>query len=808
MTANIEELSNEELFAIVNESSTDNFDDMSNEELAAIAGVELPRNVSRREKIKQGIGNLASEAIPETTRVLGKAVPAIPRAVESLTTPENLLNLPLRLARGALSLSGLENIDEDESLGRPASIGDLLENVINFISSGGEQVREAEELSGSIGPTALIRETAGATGDVLQDLVSRLVDEPQTAPGRVAGAAIENLPFGPRGAIFGGIEQIVKELGADPDAALFAGMLGAGLAPENIPGRVARTSPRVDGPLAERAGIENVPSVAEKVHGIGPFFERGVAARPAAEKIGRLGKAAVDQISESLSEITPTELVDVGRISGEEINAQLRPQAQDSILRRVSIEKLTPQETGIRVQDSINERFNEIQTQKRAAYEAAENAYKDLTFFPERSFKSAKSLLNDLTRVETLTAEQKATISQLRSALSDLGVGELGARPVQVSNMVDLMRNMQDFADYEGVVPRQKNRIKEVVKTIRSEIDEALLQRPEAKALFDAANEIHRNQSAIYGKDAVIKLRKSEVPEDLSTLIQKPSQFQQIKVAIPEESGVRSTLERQLLESVKPEKFREFSTDLSLRGRSAANDLKKIADPLSKEGARLKNQESILNQVVDIGQTGEVSPALIARGKTIQGFNDVESVLKKTAQGRQILESYKQVVGQSLLNDMMTNEKFDFKKANKILKDRNKRPVLEKVGLDPQFLSELERYSSNISKNIDQIQRRAKESPLKRPVTLGKLLGLGILNLFVPLPVIEAASGLVVGSGFAIRGLYNILTSKPIQRSIRSLGRKNARPNQFIQKAEILSDQIEAIAPGLVGAGLQEQQEI
>lgn len=569
-----------------------------------------------------------------------------------------------------------------------------------------------------------------------------------------------------------GASKTVEEMGGGEGAQLTADILGSLL---------------YGGRSALNASRSKVPAVAEQTGGLLSRAEMKGSQSALQKGIQELDSTMIKNFDDKTAQLSRNTFSDFPSFEAQEINRDIVRTNQNAVLNRIAPE-MTAENAWSQVANQVEEAFQKERETYSNLYSEARKRAKGIKFDPTESRNLAANLLKTIRNVETTAPGYEAVGKALNTALTDLGVSienvggkaAVKTQPVTVDKMMDVAIRLGEIINYENLTPSIKDLLKPLVKNLKGDIRQGLRsQSPLGFLAFDKAEKAFGQAADKFGNDAIMKLRKSETPENLTSFFSSPSNYNRLK-AVGSESSI-SMADRQIIEELSAKntesarkELRNLEQYFSQANKQIANSLIDMGDKLTAPGQKAVLQQRILEDAQRAVTNGERPNITMKAMQTPEGYNIVKQTLERTPKGKEIFKVMQKQFAKDLFQSILDDSgKINWSKAANLIKDPQVKATLRSIGGEDlvNFFRSLETYGTNIKNNFakygsengslfSEVSKIAK-SPTK--ILLKTLTGYAL----GPLPYV----GLEVGKFLATQTFYRALANPKVQGIIKALSK-------------------------------------
>lgn len=607
----------------------------------------------------------------------------------------------------------------------------------------------------------------------------------------IARRGVRNLPFllgGPSfyGSVLGAdltgyvASQAVKGMGGGEGAQIGADILGS----------------LGYGALgAFRTAASKIPSIAEQTGGLLSKAEMKGSQSALQKGIQNLESSMINKLENNTAKLSQKTLSDFPSFEAQEINRDIVKSNQTAVLNRIAPDAV-PLEAWTNVANQVEQSFQKERSAYSALYDEARKIARNIKFDPTESRTLAANLLKTIRNVETTAPGYEVVGKALNTALNDLGatIDNIGGKvtvktkPVSVDKMMDVGIRLGEIINYENLTPSIKDLLKPLVKNIKSDIRKGLQSESQLGYMaFDKAEKAYGVTAEKFGNDAIMKLRKTENPEALTSYFSSPSNYKRLK-DVGDQSSL-SMADRQIIQELSSKntdsarkELRNLEQFLSQSNKQVANSLIDLGDKLTSPGQKAVLQQRVLEDAQRAVTSGERPSTVLKAMQTPEGYSVVKQTLERTPKGKEIFKVMQKQFVQDLFQSVLDDSgKMNWSKAANLVKDPQVKQVLRSIGGDElvNFFRSLETYGTNIRNNFQKYGAQDKgffnevfkiaKSPTKALLTglTGGVWGVG------------PAAAVGLSSYIATEAFYRMLANPKIQAIIKAL----AKPETYNKSA-------------------------
>lgn len=607
---------------------------------------------------------------------------------------------------------------------------------------------------------------------------------------------VRNLPFllgGPQayGQAVGsdltgyGVSSAVKGMGGDESAQLVGDILGSlGYGFKN----------------AFKAAPTKIPAVAEQTGGLLAQAEHQGSKNVYQKKIQELDDSIIKNYENNTAKISEKTFNDFPTFEAQEINNDIVKANQANFLNKIAPE-VTPEIAWTNIAEDVENAYQKEREIYSNLYTEARKRAISVKFDPTESRNLAAKLVRTIKNVDTTAPGYETVGKALNTALSDMGVtieningqAKVKTTPVTIDKLMDVGIRLGEIINYETLTPSIKDLLKPLVRNIKKDIRTGLRnQSPLGYTAFDKAEHAFGKTADRFGNDAIMKLRKTEVPEDLTNYFSSPSNYKRLKEVT--DKNFLNMADRQIIESAAAkgtDKARKellhLERYLDKSNKQIADSLINLGDKLTAPGQKAAFQEAVLQDVQKAITSGQRPNNVIKAMQTPEGYAIVKQTLERTLKGKEVFKIMQKQFVQDVFQSMIDGKgKIDWEKAANLIKDPQVKTVLKSIGGEDlvSFFRSLEQYGTNISNNmarygsklygskqtdlLSQVSKVAK-SPTKALLTAITGSAFGVLP----------GAAFAAGSFVATEAFWRMLANPKVQGIIKSL----AKPETYNKNA-------------------------
>lgn len=629
-----------------------------------------------------------------------------------------------------------------------------------------------------------IRKAGGTAGEFLT-MNAMLPGSSALTSGRAALAEAGT------GALFGTGEAVAEESGGGPASQFTTGLLFA-------------ATPYLA--MKGKRGLENGIQYGKRLMGAEgipegmPAFLEGTGEKALADLelssrdlVGRVAKTSEENLSkfeDIASKVAEPSMKEAGTFRAADIENEILKANQKSILDTISPAAETQKKSWEGLQKYVEGNFNAIKETYSKLYEAVEEGVKGLGVVPKRTFETASKVVEDLEKSLIKAPEEggvKKALQEVVDLLKPMKEGNLVEVPVE--QIMAGKRSINRLLEKSDIVPAPIDLLKPVSRAMKEDALQAMGSRPSVKRAFEAAENQFAEAQRVFNNDAMVKMRKSQNPEDLTSMFTKPSNLEKMNEAIGGNKQVKDFLDRLVVENISNknkalanELARESREYLSQKGQKGLDKLLEYGDSLASPGQQQLARGNILQDLQKSFDTGSRPDYTLKLMQNPVGYDMVKETLNRSPRGKKMFKSLERMTMEDMVASILDKDKqIDFEKAKDILSNPHMKSVVKQaIGEEGvRFFQNLERYGQNMAVNLRNLA--VKDKPLLQRV-LDNYFDKGLkYALYAAAPFTLGKSLLpVLGADVAKRAyrarLYKILQEPQSQKLIQQMGQKNLSP--------------------------------
>lgn len=546
---------------------------------------------------------------------------------------------------------------------------------------------------------------------------------------------------------------------------------------------------------------------------------------------------SLDQLSEPILPEAKEPNLNVNNAVENIENAEVRAKI-DSVGRRA----VDDADLGKDIQKSVNDAREASKAEYKPFYDEVEEGSRFITTTPKETAKVSGELIKGLEELRTSPTGYKTVIKTIEDVLQDAGYqiqrsksGEIESiiqsTEVPLSKMLELGRRLNEVVDYDVLEFSIKDRLKPVVRAVKSDIRSALEGADEdLLAAFELAEKAYAMRASKFGRESIRKIRGTQALENIPKQLESATALNDLRAVL---SGKEmQNVERDILEKmnrmteVKAQDFlRKIKSGLSKESQNIADDIIKSKKPLSKQSLQSRRQR--LHEAVDADltiamNTGKRPKKTLDLWQNPRGQKLVREALETNPQKKELLEYLQKQTLQDMAKTIIKDGTIDTKVLSEMMDNTAIRNNLRDLGGEEavNFFNQLAHRAENLKKNAQelvtetlgtqkgvkkvkevstgekgqQILKRMAEAdyPLAAKVQKGLdflgFTGKGVFSLFTLMKFGILKAALVP---LATTILKRMTTSNRVRKAFIEASKKQTDPVAFIAAMEELSRAID-----------------
>lgn len=658
-----------------------------------------------------------------------------------------------------------------------------------YVPSYGEMMELTDDEIGGGSGTSLARiqqmQQEIPEGGVFQEGVRRVTRSVPAAAfgglGGVLGAEFTGL----------GAKEATKALGGGETAQTWADILGGlGYGLKNF--------------FFKQEPSKVVPFVAQKEGGVMQFIEKQ-SPKSLEKRLHSLSTDTIKDFGKKINDITDRDIQQLSQFSAREIEDGIVKEASSKSLNKITPQEMLPQESWKKAQDSAEALYEAEKKIYSPLYESVRASAKQIKIKPTKSSDMAKSILRQITRVETSPLGYTQTANLVKQVLHDLtGVSpgvdliksamESGNEVLlnsiyqslnrdyigRADKLMDLSVRLNDAINYESLTPSIKELLKPLQRTIKDELKETLkINDPSAFDNLIKADDLYKKTAKRFGNDAITNLRRTENPERLTDVFSQPSNLENLINLFGKNSQQVKDAERQIIDQISRsntktanDTFRQLEPFLSQNAKEAGKEVISLGDKLSVPGQRRALQQSMLEDVSQSISTGQPPNYTTRAMLTPTGYQTAKDTFSRSQSGRELFKTLEKKLVSDIFDPIIVNDQIDWAKAARILDNPNTSLVLNEI-IGPEgmaMMKNMQNYGQNIATNLNLMKQQQPnlfnklinklDSPSK--IFLAAVVGKAVA---APLWLTGAAGALMLKNSLA-----SMITNQKALKALKNLG--------------------------------------
>lgn len=596
------------------------------------------------------------------------------------------------------------------------------------------------------------------------------------------------------GGLFGAGEQLAEEAGGGPLSQFLSGL---GLA--SMPGLIKSGVKGLDKGIEfgrKLLGSEKIPEGMPKF--LTEVSEKGLAdlelsSRDLTGRVAKTSEEMLGKFEESVSKVAEPTMKDVGTFRAADIENEIVKANQKSILNRISPAAETQKKSWEGLQKYVDGNFNAIKETYSKLYEAVEQGAKGLNVVPNNTFEIATKVVEDLERSIIKAPEEggvKGALQQLVDMLKPMKDGNLVEIPLE--QLMAGKRSINRLLEKSGIIPAPVDLLKPVSRAMKLDTLKALESRPSIKKMFEAAENQFGEAQRVFNNDAMVKMRKSQNPEDLTSMFTKPSNLERLKESLGGDQRVSDFVDRLVVENISNKNkslAREMANEtreyLGSKGKDGLDKILEYGDSLSTPGQQALARGNVLQDMQKAFDTGARPDTTLKMMQNPVGYDIVKDTMNRSPKGRQMFKSLQKSTFEDMVSSVLDKEKqIDFEKAKDILSNPHMKTVV-KEAMGPEgleFFQKMEKYGQNMATNMKNLA--LKDKPLFQRL-MDNYFDKGLkYSLYAMAPFTLGKSLLpILGADVAKRAyrarLFNVLESPQARSLVKQMGQRNISPEKM-----------------------------
>jgi len=604
------------------------------------------------------------------------------------------------------------------------------------------------------------------------------------------------------GGLFGLGEQVAEEAGGETGSQLATGLTfaatpfllkkgKAGLKNAIEWGRGLLKSPKLEG----------TPNFLTEVGTPKAMADLELSSKNLAGRVAQTSEEMLSKFEEQVGKVAEPSFKDVGTFRAADVEKELIKANQKAILDTISPASETQKKSWEGLQNFVEENFKAAKESYSKLYDVVEQAAKELPVMPKNTFEAASKVFNDLERSIIKAPEEggvKKALEEVVNTLKPMAEGNLVEIPLD--RLMAGKRSINRLLERSDIIPAPIDLLKPVSRAMKLDTLAALEARPSVKRAFEAAEETFKKAQETFNNDALVKMRKSESPEKLTSMFSEPSNLERLKNSTGGNKQVDDFIDRLVVENIASknkataqEMARETREYLGAKGKDALNTILEYGDTLASPGQQSIARARVLEDLQKAFDVGSRPKATLDMMKNRVGYDLVKDTLNRSPRGKKMWKSLQRMTFEDMVASVIGKDKqIDFEKAKDILADPHLKSVVKEAlgeeGL--KFFGQMEQYGKNISQNLNRLA--AKDPTLWEKISenyLDKGLKYGLYAMAPGtfgkslLPIL----GVEAGKRAHRARLFKILENPQSRKVVKELGAKNISPKRMAALLKQLS---------------------
>jgi hypothetical protein len=716
-------------------------------------------------------------------------IPQIARGVgQGSIDATSLVGLPLYpVERGIQKVLGLEDDPKKLTPGQQARFG-MESDILERMQQPGYKPSFSDFMA--LSDEDIMPETRGASALAgIQETANQIPEGGATQ--EITRRGVRNVPF----ALLGWqvYSQALQADLAGYGAKSLVGAMGGG--------ETAQTWADIIGSLgyglgsALKAKPTAIPNIAEETGGLLSKAEMKGSQNALQKRIQELDSSMINNLEGKTAQLSEKTFSDFPTFEAQEINRDIVKTNQGAVLNKIAPE-MTPEIAWTNVGEHVENSYQKEREAYKKLYEEAGKRARSIKHTPTESTDLAASLLKKIRNVDTTAPGYEAVAKALTTAMTDLGVSienvggqaKIITKPVTIDKLQDVAIRLGEIVNYENLTPSIKDLIKPLVSQLKQEIRTGLKKEsPLGFIAFDKAEKAYAKTAERFGNDAIMKLRKTETPENLTNFFSSPSNYKRLKEVT--DQNFLNIADRQIIEELAAKntdtakkELRHLEQYLGQSNKDLANNLIDLGDKLTAPGQKAILQQRILEDAQRAIVSGERPNLIMKSMQTPEGYNIVKQTLERTPKGKEVFKVMQKQFVQDLFQSVLDDSgKINWSKAANLVKDPQVKSVLRSIGGEDliNFFRSMEKYGTNIQNNFAKYgsQDRTLLNEVFKVATSPTKLLLTALGTAIGGPVTGAT--IAASSVLATEAFWRMLANPKAQGVIKAL----AKPESYNKNA-------------------------
>lgn len=473
--------------------------------------------------------------------------------------------------------------------------------------------------------------------------------------------------------------------------------------------------------LLKSPELEKVPAFLEETGTSKALADLELSSKNLAGRVAKTSEEMLGKFEDQVGKVAEPAFKDIGTFRAADIEKELVKANQKAILDTISPMAETQKKSWEGLQNFVEENFNASKEAYTKLYDVVEQAAKDLRVVPNKTAQEAAKVYMDLERSIIKAPEESGVKKSLETLMNTLKAtieGNLVEIPLE--QLMAGKRSINRLLERSDIIPAPIDLLKPVSRAMKLDTLAALEARPAIKRAFEAAEETFAKAQDTFNNDAMVKMRKSQTPEKLTSMFTEPSNLQRLKKATGGNKNVDNFIDRLVVENIAgknkaaaKEMARESREFLGKKGKDALDKILEYGDTLASPGQQSVARARILEDLQKAFDVGGRPNATLDMMRNKVGYDLVKDTLNRSPRGKKMFKSLQRMTFEDMVASVIGKDKqIDFEKAKDILANPHLKSVVKEAlgeeGL--KFFQQMESYGKNMAKNIEKLATR--ERPL------------------------------------------------------------------------------------------------
>lgn len=519
--------------------------------------------------------------------------------------------------------------------------------------------------------------------------------------------------WGAIGGLFGLGEQVSEESGGTG-----AGKIATGLTFAAVPFLLKKGAKGLKnmiefgrGLLESKKPLEGVPKFLTEAVTPKSLADIEISAKDLTGRVAKTSEEMLGNFEQSLEKVAEPRFKDVGTFRAADIESSIVKENQKAILDSISPIGDTKKASWEGLQSFVNENFEAVKESYTKMYDVVEQSAKNVKVVPKNTFEAASKIYKDLQRSIIKAPEEggvKKALQEVLTQLKPLTHGNVNAIPLD--SLLAGKRSINRLLRKSDVIPGPVDLLKPVSRAMKLDTLAALESRPAVKRAFEAAEDTFKKAQEVFHNDAMLKMKKTPNPEELSSFFTKPSNLQKLNTALGENRQIKDFADRLIVENIASksteaarEMARETREFLGSKARKGLDDILEYGDKLTSKGQQSLTRGKVLEDLQRSFDVGEKPAYTLKVMQNPVGYDLVKSTLNRSPKGKKMWKSLQRQTFEDLIaSSLDKNKQLDFEKAKDILDNPHMKTMIQE-GLGDKgmkFFKQLENYGENMAKNV------------------------------------------------------------------------------------------------------------